>query len=41
MDVDTWYYNLGVVPDIGNIDPDILIIKFRNGVVVEVKQKKT
>jgi hypothetical protein len=35
---DDWHYYLGYVPDIGNIDPDLLDITFKKGRVVEVRQ---
>lgn len=38
---DEWYYDLGYIPEIGNIDPDILVINFQNGKVISVKQRHT
>ncbi|MCL2720954.1 MAG: hypothetical protein FWD47_06395 [Treponema sp.] len=34
-------YYLGHVPGLINIDPDILVIYFENGIVIKVEQKKT
>lgn len=38
---DIWTYYVGFVPGIANIDPDILVIEFVNGVVVKVLQRET
>lgn len=38
MDSDQWGYELGYLPEIGNIDPDILDITFKNGKVTDVGQ---
>jgi hypothetical protein len=35
---DSWTYYLGFVPAIANIDPDFLVVEFKNGVVVSVSQ---
>jgi hypothetical protein len=34
-------YYLGFVPGIANIDPDVLVIYFENGIVVKVEQIRT
>jgi len=36
-----WEYYLGFVPGIGNIDPDVLAIEFKNGKVSAVGQHET
>lgn len=36
-----WIYELGFVPSLGNIDPDILEITFKDGVVISVIQRNT
>jgi hypothetical protein len=33
-----WHYELGYRPEIGNIDPDTLVIEFKNGRVSNVEQ---
>ncbi|MDQ7950094.1 MAG: hypothetical protein REI78_00095 [Pedobacter sp.] len=38
---EVWIYDLGFVPGIANIDPDILIVTFKNGRVVSVAQSRT
>lgn len=38
---DLWVYDLGFVPSLGNIDPDILEITFKNGKVIKVIQRNT
>ncbi|TWR27426.1 hypothetical protein FPZ43_13165 [Mucilaginibacter pallidiroseus] len=38
---DTWYYDLGYKPGLGNIDPDVLMVEFVNGVAVKVSQYNT
>ena len=35
-----WYYELGIRPGIGNIDPDGLVISFKNDKVAGVVQHK-
>ena len=41
FDINEWTYEIGFVPLLGNIDTDILIIVFKNGVVTKVEQKNT
>lgn len=36
-----WSYYIGFVPRFGSIDPDIIEITFKNGVVIQVKQRTT
>jgi hypothetical protein len=38
---DEWVYGLGFVPSPGNIDPDILIVIFKNGRVIKVSQSNS
>jgi len=38
---DDWGYYLGFKPGLGNIDPYILIIKFKDGKVIHVSQHET
>lgn len=38
---DEWYYYLGYRPQLFNIDPDVLDIEFKNGVVIRVSQHTT
>lgn len=40
-DKDVWEYYLGFVPRFANIDHDVLVVEFENGVVVRVKQRET
>ncbi|WP_199141746.1 hypothetical protein [Pedobacter sp. ASV12] len=40
-DEDLWHYDIGFVASIGNIDPDILEIKFKNGRVISARQIST
>ncbi len=37
----TWGYELGFRPEIGNIDPDVLYVEFKDGRVVEVRWRKS
>lgn len=39
--VDEWVYELGFVPCPGNIDPDILVVIFKNGKVIKVSQSNS
>ena len=41
LDSDDWLYDIGFVPGLFNIDPSNLQIKFKDGVVVSVKQFET
>lgn len=36
---DEWGYDIGYLPEIGNIDPSVLIIDFQNGKVTDVRQR--
>jgi hypothetical protein len=36
--LNVWYYGLGTRPEISNIDPDYLNIKFKYGIVTVVEQ---
>lgn len=38
---DLWYYNIGFVASIGNIDPDMLEIQFKNDRVISARQIST
>lgn len=38
---DYWAYDLGFVPSLGGIDPDVLDIYFQNGKVIKVGQHET
>ncbi len=38
---DLWHYDIGFVSSIGNIDPDILEIQFKNGRVISARQIST
>lgn len=35
---DQWRYYLGYIPSIANIDPDVLLIEFKDGKVIRVSQ---
>lgn len=37
---DQWYYDIGNVPGLGNIDPNVLIVQFMGGKVIYVSQTK-
>ncbi len=37
-DSDEWYYDLGFRPEIGNIDPDSMVITYKDGKVIKVEQ---
>ncbi len=36
-----WFYYLGLKPGFANIDPDVLVIKFKDGKVIKVEQHGT
>ena len=38
---DYWEYDLGFVPSVGGIDPDMLDIYFQDGKVIKVSQHQT
>ena len=40
-DSDLWNYYLGFKPQLFGIDPDVLVIEFKNGIVIKVGQHET